>query len=112
MSDIAADVLADGIRRSLRMVIDPELGENIVDLGLIYDVSVSANGAADILMTMTMPGCPASAYLSDAAQAAAGIVEGIHHVEVQVTYEPRWTPEMMNDEARRRLGPTGTGAAG
>ena len=84
-------------------MIDPELGENIVDLGLIYDVAVD-NGLARIVMTTTTPGCPAAGLLKDAVRMLAVTVPGIVQVDVRLTYEPPWRPEMINDIARRRLG--------
>lgn len=110
MNEADREVLAEGILQSLRMVIDPELGENVVDLGLIYGVSVAADGSAYVELTTTTRGCPATVYIKDAVQSAAWIVEGIHDVEIRLTYEPAWTPEMMNDDARRRLGLARTGA--
>ena len=92
-----------GIRQALRLVIDPELGENVVDLGLIYAIEVE-EGVVRIDMTTTTRGCPATAYLKDAVETAAWALPGIHYVEVKLTYEPPWTPELMNDEAKAHLG--------
>jgi metal-sulfur cluster biosynthetic enzyme len=94
----------DRIREALREVIDPEIGYNIVDLGLVYDVFVGPDGAARIVMTMTTPGCPAAHYLKAGASEAAARVPGVQSVDVRVTYEPRWTPEMMSATARTALG--------
>jgi metal-sulfur cluster biosynthetic enzyme len=95
---------SEGIRNALRQVIDPELGCNIVDLGLIYDVTVAEGGVATVTMTTTTPGCPATTYLKTGAAEAASSVEGVEVVDVRLTYEPRWTPEMMTPEARAQLG--------
>lgn len=97
------------IRDALRQVIDPELGYNIVDLGLIYDVAVGENGAVRVTMTTTTPGCPATNYLKNGAGEAASTVPGVEFVEVKLTYEPRWTPEMMSPEAKGHLGITDGG---
>ncbi|TPN51486.1 metal-sulfur cluster assembly factor [Mesorhizobium sp. B1-1-7] len=110
MSDEEDETLTAGVREALRMVIDPELGENVVDLGLIYQVSVGHDGTAQIEMTTTTRACPATGYLKDAVQTAAWIVPGIHHVDIRLTYEPSWTSEMMNANARRRLGLVETGS--
>lgn len=104
MTEGATKPLADEIRRSLRLVIDPELGENVVDLGLIYNVAVAAGGVALIQMTTTTRGCPAAGYLEDAVRAAARAVPAVTRAEVFMTYDPKWTPDMMNDDARRNLG--------
>lgn len=110
MSDQEDETWAAGVRESLRVVIDPELGENVVDLGLIYQVSVGHDGTAYIEMTTTTRACPATGFLKEAVQAAAGIAPGIHNVEIRLTYEPPWTPKMMNVDAKRRLGLVETGS--
>jgi metal-sulfur cluster biosynthetic enzyme len=97
------DVLAAEVKRALAMVIDPELGENVVDLGLIYEIEVDG-GVAHIEMTTTTQGCPATAFLKEAVQAAAWGVPGIHYAEVKLTYEPKWSPGMMSEAARQNLG--------
>jgi metal-sulfur cluster biosynthetic enzyme len=105
----ATDALAAQVREALSLVIDPELGDNIVELGLVYDVSVGNGGVARIVMTTTTRGCPATAYLKDGARDSAWTVPGIESVEVDLTYEPPWTPEMMTPHARLRLGITDAG---
>ena len=92
------------VREALRMVIDPELGENVVDLGLIYSIAVSPDGAAVIEMTTTTRGCPAAAFLEQAVASAAGAAPGIRAAEVRMTWEPPWSPELIGGDARRRLG--------
>src|SRR5690606_11839537 len=92
------------IRDSLRQVIDPELGYNIVDLGLVYDVTAEEGGVIHITMTTTTPGCPATNYLKAGAGEAASAVPGVEFVDVKLTYEPRWTPEMMSERAKARFG--------
>jgi metal-sulfur cluster biosynthetic enzyme len=94
---------ADRIRDALRLVIDPELGYNIVDLGLIYDVAIGDGGVVAITMTTTTPGCPATAYLQQGARDAAW-VSGVEFVEVKLTYEPRWSPQMMSPAAKDHFG--------
>lgn len=96
--------LAEKVRGALRLVIDPELGENVVDLGLIYAIDVSADGVAAIEMTTTTKGCPAAGYLRDAVGSAAWAVPGVHFADVRMTYEPPWSPEMIGGAARLRLG--------
>ncbi|WP_323015959.1 metal-sulfur cluster assembly factor [Devosia sp.] len=94
------ETLADQVREALRLVIDPELGFNIVDLGLIYDVAATQDGAVHVTMTTTTRGCPATNYLKEGSREAAGSVEGTRAVEVELTYEPPWTPQMMSPEAK------------
>jgi metal-sulfur cluster biosynthetic enzyme len=91
------------IRDALREVIDPELGYNIVDLGLVYDVAV-ADGRARVTMTTTTPGCPATNYLKEGARECAGHVGGVEAAEVELTYDPRWSPEMMSPAAKAHFG--------
>lgn len=94
------DMLAGKVRQALRRVIDPELGYNIVDLGLIYDVAVQGEGDIVIHMTTTTPGCPATGYLSEGARACATSVEGVSKAEVHLTYEPKWSTDLMSDNAK------------
>ena len=102
MTAEAADDIRDRVKDALRVVIDPEIGFNLVDLGLIYDVTVEG-GVARVLMSTTTRGCPAADYLKDGAQEAASNVPGIDAVEVTMTYDPPWTPDMMSEEAQLQL---------
>ena len=104
MSDGDNEDVVEMVRRSLRLMIDPELGENVIDLGLIYAIDVSPDGIATIEMTTTTKGCPAAAYLRNAVNSAAWEVPGIHFADVRMTYEPPWTPDMISGDARMRLG--------
>jgi metal-sulfur cluster biosynthetic enzyme len=97
------EAIAARITDALRVVIDPELGFNIVDLGLVYCIAVG-NGVARVLMTTTTRGCPATAYLKDGVREAAAAVPGIDAVEITVTYDPPWTPAMMTAAAKAHLG--------
>lgn len=98
------DELVSKVREALRLVIDPELGDNIVELGLVYYVGVQEGGVANIVMTTTTRGCPATNYLKNGARDGAWAVPGIEFVDVSLTYEPPWTPQMMTPQARMRLG--------
>lgn len=104
MSPDAAKELSERVEDALRTVIDPELGYNVVDLGLVYEVAVDDSGAARIVMTTTTPGCPATGYLQEGVSEAAGLVPGVASVDVTLTYEPPWTPRMMSPEAKEDLG--------
>jgi metal-sulfur cluster biosynthetic enzyme len=99
-----AEDLVKRIRDAPRVVIDPELGHNIVDLGLVYDVVLKDGGVAHITMTTTTRGCPATSYLKEGARDSVCTVPGIEFVEVTLTYEPPWTPQMMSPEAMEHLG--------
>lgn len=100
---------SDRIRVALRQVIDPELGYNIVDLGLVYDVVIEEGGVVHVTMTTTTPGCPATTYLRGGAGEAVSAVPGVEFVDVKLTYEPRWAPEMMSAEAKAHFGITDGG---
>lgn len=104
MTDSGREELGRRIEDALRLVIDPELGCNIVDLGLVYVIGVNDGGGARILMTTTTRGCPASSFLKDGAQQAAAAVPGVTSAEVSLTYDPAWTPDMMTAWAREQLG--------
>lgn len=87
--------LARHIEDALRAVIDPELGVNIVDLGLVYEISVRDDCVAAIRMTTTTRGCPATGFLKQAVEDRTWDVDGVEFVTVGLTYEPRWTPDLM-----------------
>ncbi len=92
------------ILRALRVVIDPELGLDIVSLGLVY-AATRDGGTAHVTMTMTSPACPLSEQLvEDARTAVESMVAGVEEAQVELVFEPRWTPERMSPEAREQLG--------
>lgn len=91
------------VREALKKVIDPEIGINIVDMGLIYEIKVEKN-IAYIRMTLTVPGCPLVNMLTNQAEQAARSVEGIADVKVELTWDPPWNPRMMSEDAKRKLG--------
>jgi metal-sulfur cluster biosynthetic enzyme len=101
-----ANELVDDIKGALHEVIDPELGYNIVDLGLIYDVSIETGGEVHVTMTTTTPGCPATNYLVQGVRNKVAGVLGMKSVKVKLTYEPRWTPDLMSPDAEARFGIT------
>ncbi|KQY16692.1 aromatic ring hydroxylase [Rhizobium sp. Root73] len=93
--DEEKEALKATIRDALRMIVDPEIGGSLVDLGLIYDIAVEEGGIARITMTTTTRGCPASSFLTEAVEHCVSAVAGIEHAHVRLTYEPPWTPQMM-----------------
>ena len=101
-------VSEDVIREELKKVVDPELFVNIVDLGLVYDVTVSeaAEGKSNIAiqMTMTSPMCPAGPQMIANSKQVLGAVEGVGEVEVKIVLDPPWSPDRMTEEARDQLG--------
>lgn len=95
----------DLVLAALREVIDPELGLNIVDLGLVYDVDISDDGSVAIEMTLTTPGCPLHASFREAIeQTLWRAFPDLQDVSVSLVWDPPWTPEMLSDEGRAELG--------
>jgi metal-sulfur cluster biosynthetic enzyme len=100
----ADDAAAERVREALRLVIDPELGMNVVDLGLVYRVDV-ASGDVRVTMTMTTPACPLGETLRGEAEAAIRQhVPDVRSVALDLVWDPPWTPGMMSDAARKRMG--------
>ena len=90
---------------ALRDVIDPELGLNIVDLGLIYAVRIGYEGQISIEMTLTTPGCPLHASFRDAIeQTLQRAFTDLADVSIELVWEPPWSPEMISPEGRAELG--------
>jgi metal-sulfur cluster biosynthetic enzyme len=96
----------DRILEALRRVIDPELGVNIVDLGLIYAVRIRG-GEVDVTMTLTTPGCPRHGVLLRAAERVLQGIEGVTQGRFHLVWEPPWDPGMMSEAARRQIAGTG-----
>jgi metal-sulfur cluster biosynthetic enzyme len=94
----------DAIRKAIRAVKDPELNLNIIDIGLVYEVDIDDQGAVHIQMTLTSPGCPAGAQIIDDVKRVVGDMEGVKSVEVELVWDPYWTPEKMDPRVRTFLG--------
>jgi metal-sulfur cluster biosynthetic enzyme len=90
------------IMEALKVVTDPEIGVNVVDLGLVYGVEVK-DGDVHVLMTLTTVGCPLTDWLEQMVQLALGGVEGVKSVTVEWTFDPPWTPERLTEEGREQL---------
>ena len=99
------ELSAEAVRQALRTVKDPELDLNIVDLGLVYDIEVdAANGTVAIKMTLTSPGCPAGPMItSDVYRVVRGL-SGVRDVDVEIVWEPYWTPERIEPKIRAMMG--------
>lgn len=95
---------ADYVRKALRAVKDPELNLNIVDLGLVYDVIVAESGDVDVKMTLTSPGCPAGPEIVTDVTRTIKDLEGVNAVDVEIVWEPYWTPERIDPRVRAFLG--------
>jgi metal-sulfur cluster biosynthetic enzyme len=96
-------VTKDVVLEALKEVIDPELGINIVDLGLVYDVTIEPD-TVHIVYTLTTMGCPIGPMIEQQMQQLLSGVEGVDKVEAEMVLRPAWTPEMMSEEAKAALG--------
>ena len=96
--------LRPAIHAALKKVYDPEIPVDILELGLIYDVFVTADGVAGIKMTLTAPACPAAQVLPGQVADAAKSVPGVTDAKVEIVWEPGWTKDRMSDAAKLQLG--------
>ncbi len=88
----------------LKTINDPELNISVWDLGLIYDIQISEDNELYIKMTLTTPGCPLMAFLPKKVEQDLKQLEGVKDVLVELVWDPPWRPEMLSDEAKKRLG--------
>lgn len=95
--------LSEEVRAACARVYDPEFGLSIEDLGLIYDITVTGDAVA-IAMTLTTPTCPAGEVIVNGIRAAVEAVPGVAQVDVQLVWDPVWTPEMVSARGREQLG--------
>ena len=91
------------ILESLKVVRDPEIPVNVVDLGLIYDVQIDDEGAVDIDMTLTSMGCPVQDMIQADAELAAMKVEGVRRVNVEFVWSPPWSTDKMSDDGKKQM---------
>jgi FeS assembly SUF system protein len=96
--------LGDKIVEVLKSIYDPEIPVDIFELGLIYDVFVSENNDVKILMTLTSPNCPVAETLPVEVEEKVKVIEEVKNCEVEITFDPTWTQDMMSEEAKLELG--------
>lgn len=96
--------LSDDIVSALKTVYDPEIPADIFELGLIYKIDIEDDRMVKIVMTLTAPGCPVAGEMPGWVENAVGAVEGVSGVEVEMTFDPPWTPERMSEEAQVAVG--------
>jgi FeS assembly SUF system protein len=96
--------LYDTVVEACRSVYDPEIPVNIFDLGLVYTIDIAPDNAVNIVMTLTAPGCPVAGEMPGWVADAVEPLEGVKHVDVEITWDPPWGMDMMSDEARLELG--------
>jgi metal-sulfur cluster biosynthetic enzyme len=100
MADVPS---VDDVTDALSNVIDPELGLDFVELGLIYEVEVDG-GAVHVTFTLTSPGCPIGPQVTEQIKEYVGELEGVDGVDATMTFSPPWTPELMSEDAKFALG--------
>jgi FeS assembly SUF system protein len=100
------DAIRDQVIAELKTVFDPEIPVNIYELGLIYKVDVASDGATQVTMTLTTPMCPAAEELPPEVETKARGVPGVTSVQLDLVWDPPWSPDMMSDAARLDLGMT------
>ena len=104
MTDKELEEIGDKIVNVLKTIYDPEIPVDIYELGLIYDVFVSEENNAKILMTLTSPNCPVAESLPLEIEDKVKTLKEIENCEVEITFDPSWTQEMMSEEAKLELG--------
>ena len=97
-------LLGEKIVRVLKTIFDPEIPVDIYELGLIYDVFVNEDFDAKVLMTLTSPNCPVAESLPAEVEEKVKSIKGINQVEVEMTFDPPWTKDLMSEEAKLELG--------
>lgn len=96
------EINEEEVWEALKAVTDPEIGIDVVNLGLVYDVQIE-NSSVKVLMTLTSMGCPATGLLEFQAKEAVGTVDGVNDVAIDWTFDPPWSPDRMTEEGRDML---------
>jgi metal-sulfur cluster biosynthetic enzyme len=97
-------VTTEEIREVLKTVYDPEIPINVVDLGLVYDIQVNEKNDVYVQMTLTFPGCSMGPQIAQLAEWAILDVDGVEDVQIELVFDPPWSPELISEEARMQLG--------
>ena len=98
------DVTVEEVELALKDVFDPEIPVNIVDLGLIYGIEIDDGGHVHVDMTLTAAGCGMGPFIAQQAEWAIAEVDGVKDVDVEITFEPAWSPEKITEDGRKLLG--------
>ncbi len=101
---MAQTVSQEEVYDALKTVYDPEIPVNVVDLGLVYEVQVAENNDVFVQMTLTFPGCGMGPHIAQQAEWAIQDVEGVEDVQIELTFDPPWSPDLISEEARSQLG--------
>ena len=99
-----ATLTKESVVDALKTVYDPEIPVNIVDLGLVYDVQVNDTGGIYVQMTLTFPGCGMGPFIAQQAEWAIQDLEGAGEVEIEMVFDPPWSPDLISEEAKAQLG--------
>lgn len=99
-----SEALKSDVIAAIRECYDPEIPVNIYDLGLIYDVQVSETSKVDLVMTLTSPHCPVAEILPAQVKSRVELVDGVDEVDLELTWDPPWSPENMSEAAKLELG--------
>jgi metal-sulfur cluster biosynthetic enzyme len=102
--EASGPITSDRVRLALRKVKDPELGLNIIDLGLVYDIVVDDNRNVHVDMTLTSPGCPAGPQIMTDVEKAIQALPNVGEVELNLVWSPYWTPERIEPRVRAYMG--------
>ncbi len=97
------EALKEKVIAALRNVYDPEIPVNVYDLGFIYNIDISDEGKVHILMTLTVPGCPIYQIITRNVAETIKQIEGVKDVEVELTFEPRWSIDKITEEGKKKL---------
>lgn len=101
---MAAEVVTkDEVFAALKNVYDPEIPINVVDLGLVYDVQVNS-GNVYVQMTLTAPGCGMGPFIAQQAEWAVADIDGVEDVQIEMVFDPPWSPDLISEDAKAQLG--------
>jgi len=104
MEEVNGQEIGEKVVRILKTIYDPEIPVDIYELGLIYDVMVSSDADVKILMTLTSPNCPVAETLPVEVEEKVRSLEEVKDAEVEITFDPPWTKDLMSEEAKLELG--------
>ena len=96
--------LGDNVVKKLKSIYDPEIPVDIYELGLIYDVMINEDNDVKILMTLTSPNCPVAESLPREVEDKVKTIEAVNSCEVEITFDPTWSKDLMSEEAKLELG--------
>ena len=104
MSDVVKEGLRDEVVAAIKTVYDPEIPVDVYELGLIYEINVYPVNNVYVLMTLTSPSCPAAEVLPDEVKEKIKAIEGVNEVELELTFDPPFSMDMMSEAAKLELG--------